>query len=567
MKKKFLSILLAATMVAAALTGCGQEDKTSDEGNTPAASDEAEDGEVAYEDLPTINVLFIHGYANEGEDNEIWKEVAKKVGAKIHFIGADTDKYNTMIASGEGYDILIAEQKNMATFATGGTLLALDDLVASNGENISANLPKFLEYSKETFSDGTDSLYWLPTANAFTGQKVGDKDSAHALIRWDLYKEMGYPEVNSVDEYLQMLADMMEANPTNEAGEKVYGMSIPSDVLTNTMINPFLAWNGKTNFQKTASYSWKDMSYSNIYGEDGVFWDGVEFYHKAYQLGLLDPDSFTLTEADMKAKASAGRLLYVSFSWQYDPMTDGKGFESIPLSFASPQPVINNPASELSFYFGMAINKNTEYPELCMDYMNFLASEEGANLINNGIEGVHYTVENGVRTLTDEALAMYNDGTWDANGLGSGEIGNLTILHQMGILSDGKPVLLTKDSDLFASTLTDVQKDFCEHYGVDYPTQAFMQMAEKNNLPTREEMDPTVQMFLPIPTDDIAQLEAAVVSEAEGLVAGLVMADDSEFEAKLEAAKAQLAKVGVTKIDEFYNANWQTAFEKAAQWK
>lgn len=580
MKKRILSLLLVAALATASLAGCGQKpsnadtsEKTSEtvkESESEAATSGTEvEEKVAYEDLPTINVLFVHGYTYESDDNPIWRAVAEEVGAKIHFIGADTDKYNTMITSGDGYDILVATRSDMSLFAASGTLLALDDLVAEKGPNITANISKFIDYSKEIFSDDSGALYWLPAVSKYSGETVGYKDSEHGLIRWDLYAEMGYPETNSAEEYVQMLADMRAANPTNEAGEKVYGMTIPSDKLTTTFTTPFVTWAGMSTYQKTASFSWDDMSYTNIYGEDGIFWDGIDFYHKAYQAGILDPDAFTLTEADMKAKAAAGRLLFINASWQYDVMPEGQGFSDVPLNWASSLAAAQKPTTKITHDYGFAINKKSKNVELCMKYLDFVMSEEGANLIFNGFEGVHYTVDaNGVRSLTEEGVALYNDGAaWAEAGLGTTEVGHFVGLAKDAIASDGKTMLLGLDATMFVNTLTDTQKDFAAHYGVDYPAQAFIQNAEKNNLPQYSDVNGMVRNFLPVPTDDIAQLESAVVSEAEGLIASLVMADEDEYEAKVQAAKEQLAKVGVTKIDEWYNANWQSAFDKAEAYK
>lgn len=571
MKKKLLSVLLTVAMTTALFAGCGETQKDVTKETTPASTQGTETEEVVvnYEDLPTLNVLFVHGYTNESDDNEIWRAVAEKVGAKIHFIGADTDKYNAMIASGDGYDIILATQGNMQTFASGGTLLALDDLVDEMGTNIKETIPTFIKYSKEVYSDDSNSLYWLPACIAYTSANVASKDAQNGLLRFDLYAEMGYPEITSMDEYLQVIADMQAANPTTESGAKVYGMTIPSDKLTTTFVTPFSAWAGMSTWQKTASYSWTDMSYTNIYGEDGLFWDGIDFYHKAYQMGLLDPDSFALTEADMKAKAAEGRLLFVNANWQYDAMPEGQGFAAVPTSWSASDADLKTASSAISFDYGMAINSRSDNAELAMKYLDFVLSEEGANLIFNGFEGVHYTVDaNGVRSLTEEGLALYKDGTaWAEAGLGTTENSHFVGLKKNALASDGKTMLLGLDSSYFADTLTDIQKVFCEHYGVDYPAQAFVQNSEKNNLPLNSDIDGLVRSFLPQPTDEISQLEAAVVSEAEGLIASLVMASDADYEAKVEAAKAQLAKVGVTKINEFYEAHWQEAFEKAENYR
>lgn len=571
MKKKLLSVLLTVAMTTALFAGCGGTEKDVAKESTPASTQGTETEEVVvnYEDLPTLNVLFVHGYTYESDDNEIWRAVAEKVGAKIHFIGADTDKYNAMITSGDGYDIILATQGNMQTFASGGTLLALDDLVDEMGANIKETIPTFIKYSKETYSDDSNALYWLPACVAYTSTNVAGKDAGNGLLRFDLYAELGYPEIASMDEYLQVIADMQSANPTTESGEKVYGMAIPSDKLTSTFVTPFSAWAGMSTWQKTASYSWKDMSYSNVYGEDGLFWDGIEFYHKAYQMGLLDPDSFALTEADMNAKATEGRLLFVNANWQYGAMPEGQGFAAVPTKWSASDADLKTASSALSFDYGMAINSRSDNAELAMKYLDFVMSEEGANLIFNGFEGVHYTVDaNGVRTLTEEGLALYKDGTaWAEAGLGTAENAHFVGLKKNALASDGKTMMLGLDSSYFEDTLTDMQKVFCEHYGVEYPAQAFVQNSEKNNLPLNSDIDGLARNFLPQPTDEISQLEAAVVSEAEGLIASLVMASDSDYEAKVEAAKAQLAKVGVTKINEFYEAHWQEAFEKAENYR
>lgn len=567
MKKKLLSMLLALTMVTVTLVGCGDGQKVTTESSEAAKSSGEEEVIVKYEDLPTLNILFVHGYTYESDDNEIWRAVAEKVGAKIHIIGADADKYNAMIASGDGYDILMAVQSNMATYASGGSLLALDELVEEMGSNIKETIPTFLEYSKSVYSDDSNALYWLPALISYNGSKVASKDAGHGLLRYDLYAELGYPEIDSVDDYLQVIADMQAAHPTTETGSKVYGMTIPSDKLAWSFTCPFLSWTGRSGWNSTASYSWEDMSYSNIYGEEGVFWDAIDFYHKAYQMGLLDPDSFTLTEADMKARAAEGRLLFVNASWQYDAMPEGQGFEAIPVNWAASDASLTMASSTITFDYGMAINKDSENVELAMKYLDFVMSEEGANLIYNGFEDVHYTVdENGVRSLTEEGLAMYLDGTaWAEAGLGTVENSHFVGLGRNEIASDGKTMWLGLDSTYFSNTLSDVQKEFCEHYGVDYPAQAFVQNAEENDLPLASDTDGMVKNFLPVADDEIIQLEAAVVSEAEGLIASLVMAGEAEYEAKVTAAKEQLAKVGVTKIDEFYNAHWQEAYEKAAE--
>ena len=217
----------------------------------------------------------------------------------------------------------------------------------------------------------------------------------------------------------------------------------------------------------------------------------------------------------------------------------------------------------------MGINKKSEYVDQCVKYLDFILSEEGANLIYNGVEGVHYTVdENGVRTMTAEAIELYKDQTaWKEAGLGSSQLGHFVGIAKDSIASDGKAMFLALDSSMFVETLTDTQKDFCEYYGVEYPAQAHFKNAEENNLPQMSDIDGLAKDFFPALTDEVSRLQAAVIAEADALVADLVMCDESEFEAKLSEAKKTLAKAGVTELEKYFNENWETAIKEAENYR
>ena len=576
MKKRVVSLLLTTVMAMSLFAGCGQKETSTSESSAKTSESTAVESsevveEVAYEDLPTINVLWMHGYTYQSDDNLIWKEVAKKVGAKINFIGADTDKYNTMVASGDGFDILQAKGENMNDLSKGNILLPLDDLLEEYGSNIKAAIPSQLNYAKATLSGDTGKLYWIASQETETGRIVGSKTQSYGLLRWDYYKEMGYPETNSVDDYLLLIKDMQELHPTNEAGQTVYGMAIPSDRLLDTMKRPFLQWNQHDDFGVTGSYDCREFKYINFYDEEGSFWDAIDFFHKAYLLGLLDPDSFAMKEEDLKAKATDGRLLTISFNWQVNKMNGSQGFMAIPKNWAAPDSGTNGQQAEVRIpTYGFAINKNSEYKEICMKYIDFLYSWEGVNLIYNGIEGVHWVEENGVRSLTPEAMEMYNsteDTIWEETGLYTAETGNFSGLLSRGIAPDGKTYALVRDASLFVDTLTDVEKDYCEYYEVSYPNEIMLEYIEKYDYVLPSEVDPFVKAALPIATDEIKQIEAALNEEAESMIAELIMASEADYEKKVANAKERLEHVGLSKVIDYFESNWQSAIDTADELK
>ena len=148
--------------------------------------------------------------------------------------------------------------------------------------------------------------------------------------------------------------------------------------------------------------------------------------------------------------------------------------------------------------------------------------------------------------------------------LGNTEIGHFVGLGKAALASDGVTMMIALDDSNFVGSLTDVQKAFCEYYGVDYPSQIYFKYNEQFNLPNPDHADLAVEAFLPTANDEVKQYEAAVIAEAESVLAGLIMASEADYEAKIAEAKTRFEKAGLSKIDAYYEANWQTAFDKAA---
>ncbi len=578
MKKRILSLLLVAVMAVGMMVGCGKKEepaptpstKQEEQKDTAADASSVVEEEVDLDSLPTLNVLFTHAYMYESDDNVIWNEVAKTIGAKVHFITADTDKRNSMIASGEGYDILASFGTDMLTQASGGGLLALDDLLS---DECKADMGPYLQDSINRYSpDG--KIYWLPYG-AYTTDNgtVGDKDASRSMIRWDLYKEMGAPEVKTFLDLADVLADMVEKYPTNDAGETAYAVAIPSEA--TVMMNHMMAAPGAALNQnatgKVVSWSFQDMSLINSFDpEKGPFFYGAKFYNKCWNLGIMDPDSFAMAEADMKAKADAGTIYSVPFSWQY---TAGAPFMAAPMTVDGPLVNLNPKRARgtEAFSYGQAINAKTKLVDEAAAYMNLIHTNAGCNWILNGLEGVHWEMVDGKRQYTDYAWELWNSEgheDWYKEGLWHAEVHNMLGVNQNTILDDGQALILHKDSSQFVTGLSDVQKDFCEFYGVDYPAQYYAKLNEAAG--DANNKDPYVESCLPAyasAPDDIKQLEDAVMLEAEGWVSKLVKCKESEFDKVQADCLAALEKAGLSKVFKYYQDNWDAAWDAAEELK
>ena len=143
-------------------------------------------------------------------------------------------------------------------------------------------------------------------------------------------------------------------------------------------------------------------------------------------------------------------------------------------------------------------------------------------------------------------------------------------LDYNNILEDGKALVLHKDPSLWKDGLTDVEKDFCEYYGVDYPLQAYYKIMEDNNTPNNGSIDPYVEAFLPTKgkaPEDVQLAETAVMNEAQDWLAKLIKAKESDLPKLKEQAMDAFEKAGLADVEKWLEDNWQAAFDKAAQYK
>lgn len=67
------------------------------------------------------------------------------------------------------------------------------------------------------------------------------------------------------------------------------------------------------------------------------------------------------------------------------------------------------PGTSLNGWTVTLISKNCQHPDQAIKLMSFLMGEEGQKLIALGVEGEHYTMENGRAVLTGETARLLNE--------------------------------------------------------------------------------------------------------------------------------------------------------------
>ncbi len=297
-----------------------------------------------------------------------------------------------------------------------------EDLLSTYGAYIEANYPDALERSREASGDG--HLYGIPNQVA-TEDGISEFSYAWEL-RWDLYKELGYPEINTLDDLLQVLIDMKKLEPTDDNGNPTYALSLFGDWDGNGPLMFATCLVTMTNgvdhdLLKLGTYDFTTNSYTGYLEDDSDYIDALRFLNKLYQNDLIDPDSMTNTWSEFEAKAMAGGTFFAEQTFMGSEKYNTDEHLSQGKYMASIQPSdVTNYVGEVSTTgssYLWAIGADCEYPELVMQIINWLYTPEGEMTFYNGLRGLMWDYDDdGTTSLTDLGLSCLTDGTIDLTG-------------------------------------------------------------------------------------------------------------------------------------------------------
>lgn len=574
--KRIWGGVLCAVMVMTLFTGCGNNakntgsDKT-DAGSQPAAS---QSGKETGGKAVTLNVLTtkISSTVTDYPDTPVMEGLAAAIGVKLNLIEADTDKYNVYMASGEGFDLILTPTTNFSQLIEGNVVVPMDQYLDTYGEDIKNNIPDLLKFSKGNWSNGTGELYFLPCQIGVDSQ--GIYQGMGPLTRWDYYKELGYPEINNLDEWLALLAEMQKSHPTTEDGLPVYGVSMFTDWSVWNYKYPLACYYGYNELSGSQSglYMPSTMEYSNLFAEDGLFWKSVDYYYKANQLGILDPDAFISKYSDFTAKGTNGQLLTGPAVWAMGDFNmnhskEAVGFQVIPTTWSNQWGGTDYKAGWIDKCFG--ISSKCKNPEKAVEYLNYIYSYDGCRQLYSGQEGTDYTVESGAPELTQSSIDLFLNGgeEWKKSGLRFD--GNIVGLSNFTVNpKDGKTLDLFVDPSVYPKVMTSCQKDFSEYYKVNYPDEIFQQYREKYKVYDQSNTDAyTIALFTAAPYE-ITRKEASLVEAAVSAASRIILAaSPEEYDSLKQQTIEEFNNIGLQDVISWYSGEWETAKEKAAQYK
>lgn len=370
---------LAGVVVVGALAGCTS-------GKTAAAKSASAFG-GPYKTNETVTVF--DGLANYQGVQKGWfgHIVTQKFNLTLNVIapnvagGGDT-LYNTRVAAGNLGDLIVIDRgQQFDQLVQGGLLFDFSKYYA---EMTSA---KKYDAAVKELNKGKSGTFGIPTSVTAlkpTDPSEGLDPTFGPYMRWDYYKELGYPDIDTLEDIVPLLKEMQQAHPKADNGKPVYGFSLFKDWDGN-MMNA-----GK---QPACFYGFDEMgfvlakadgsAYESIIDSDSHYVRSLKLYCTANQQGLVDPDSATQNYSTMYAKFQNGQTLFSWWPWVAKPaynttanLAKGTGFEILPLKDMD---VFSYGASVYGSTQIFAIGSKAADPERLAAFLDWLYSPDGVN--------------------------------------------------------------------------------------------------------------------------------------------------------------------------------------------
>lgn len=378
-------------------TGAGgtQQNTQSKQEDNRSGSTDSSLAEILPKETVTLDVYSqLSGY--QGEQQGWFAQILlEKFHVKLNFINDGTeDLYGRLASDGSLGDIVIwgSDSDQYHSAIEDGLLLDWeeDGLLEKYGTYMQEHMQKALNKNKKN-SGG--HIYGFGYDVAAESGEYGDFDY-HPDIRWDLYEQIGKPQVKELEDYVEVLKQMKEICPVSDSGKETYGVSLFADWDGDMMM---FAKSTCTNFFGqdefgVGLYSADDGSFEGCLQEGGSYERVLRFYNQLYQNGLLDPESRTQGYEGCVQDYQDGAAFFCIFSWlgapQYNTVShtaDGKIM--LPLAAENQNTLVyglnENGGNRL-----WTIGAGTKYKELVMAVINWLCTPEGRLTQEYGPKGV-----------------------------------------------------------------------------------------------------------------------------------------------------------------------------------
>ena len=323
MKKiKSIAALSLAVLMMAGMAGCGNTAGGNEGADAPAASGDAgttaAGGDAGTEassgEIKEFTAFFSVPGNEINSDNRIQQVIAEKIGAKCKetWLTGQTaeEAIGVMIAGGEYTDFIVGSSGS-TTLIDAGALIPIDQYW-DNYPNVK-NFYSDAEWNQIRNEDG--HVYIIPQFGNVYMYDTGTIHNDEAFwIQTRVLKWAGYPKIETLDEYFDVIERYLEANPTMEDGTPNIGYEILTDdwryfCLENAPF--FLDGYPNDGCCIVDETTHQAIDYNTTPTAKRYF----QKLNEEYQKGMIDTEFATQIYDEYISKLSTGRVLGMCDQW------------------------------------------------------------------------------------------------------------------------------------------------------------------------------------------------------------------------------------------------------------
>lgn len=380
---------LTLALILAVITACSSNDNNNNE-------DQSADVEVNEEGFPIVDeeltmTMIAPGTGSSPNWNEldVLEEYAEKTNINFKYNTPPADDFGTNLnlafSSGNIEDIIYGAETDDLTpamevdYGEQGILLPLEDLIDEYAPNIKKIFEENPEIEKSvTTTDG--HIYAIPRIS--TSHRAIWKSPM--WYNGDWLDELDVKELpETTDEFYELLKRFRDEDP-NGNGKKD---EIPLLGVEMDSIGPWFMAAFGVKDQKVIENDGK-VGYGAITDE---YKEYLKYMNKLYEEDLLDPETFSQSDEEKKAKGQNNRVGVFSDYFSY--FTTGEEVDEAtnnPMYKPLKSPDVDEPIAPIDDGIqrgAFALSKNNPSPEASIRWLDYFYSEEGGAYIDQGPEG------------------------------------------------------------------------------------------------------------------------------------------------------------------------------------
>ena len=509
----------------------------------------------------------------------MWQYLEDQLDADIQYVYLSKDAYAAGLASGDLPDI-VTTWSNLSTILENGVALDADPYLEEYCPNfLQGEARVSYDVFKQLVNDG-DGFYFFPARIGYNGVGYSNESGTRGyIVRWDYYKELGYPPINSEDDYLNVLLQMHQNHPFTEEGYPTYLYG------TDNFNGYETAFRAELSLDYWTAYKYQNNIFTNkIF--DGYtdpahskWWTAMAWENKLYRAGkangAYDMELFTQSLEQFNAKCTRGQYLGIhavkgllyNEKIRTDPDTLS-GYCMVPTAatnfYTNVYQLLGNGSSYMWF-----ISANSPHKETALKLFNCLCDPVFLREFMLGRQGVTWDYDaDGVPRMTEygqEQLDAYKAGNGGPDnyyvrwGSFSELPSNWPVLRDNIIHPDGYPLdFATISREYTIATMSNnISLDICKHYGVELPTDAFYSVG---GLDFRNDCGEAISSSISSLDRDQIRILSNAEDILEEVMPDLILAEtDEEWNAVRDRTIRKLTELGEPEVFRAYQQKWDAA--------